>query len=313
MLSCHASLVPEIRPDSGCDYHRVTLPYRYLRAQPKVPVYWFNRVSGGGLAAVKRLKARGVRILMDIDDLWELPSDHYLSGIYAEKGISANILAHLQLADIVTVTNAELAAWVVPINRRVVIVPNALPFDEGQFTRSTDTRSGTRLVYVAGASHREDLRAAVDAFPAGALSVCGETERNPEWGKMRHIARKQVFVPALPIDQYMQLYDGHRAAIAPLANGGAFNQCKSNLKVLEAGAKSLPIIVSRYAPYLNDIDQRYVLYAGNQSQWRGHVQRVLRDRVFAEDAGAALAEHVRAHYQLSAANEIRRQIIESFA
>lgn len=306
-------LVPELRQGSGCDYHRVVLPHQYLQASAKVPIYWFNRISVGGPDAVRRLKACGIRIWMDLDDHWQLPADHYLASAWAKNGTGANILAHLQLADMVTVTNAELARHVAHVNPRVVIVPNALPFDEGQFTRSTDTRSGTRLVYVAGASHRADLRAVAGAMDAGVLTVCGENDRNPEWARMRNIARKQQFQPARPIDSYMTLYDGHRAAIAPLARDDAFNRCKSNLKVLEAGAKGLPIIASRYHPYLNDQDRRHVLYANSLSEWRTWARRLVRDRPFAEDAGASLAEHVRMHYQLSAANEIRRQIIESFA
>ncbi|MBP0943094.1 hypothetical protein V2K16_22720 [Pseudomonas alliivorans] len=299
----------DLRHGPSCDYHRVVLPFRYLKVTPRVPVFWFNRVASAGVARLKQLKASGVRIVMDIDDHFELPADHYLFRSFKRSGMTQNILSGLRLADVVVVTHPVLAAEVVPFNRNVVIIPNALPFDDGQFTLSADTQTGSPLVYAAGTSHQPDLRMVAPFLPSRSLTVAGDIEGHAEWAKMRLTTPDQLWRGSMPLDTYMSVYDGHRVAIAPLVNN-AFNRCKSNLKTLEAGAKGLPLIASDCHPYRNWLDQRHVIYCETGNAWSSEVRAMTAEK--AHDYGHALAEHVRTHYHLRDANELRRQIIESF-
>lgn len=108
----------------------------------------------------------------------------------------------------------------------------------------------------------------------------------------------------------MEAYDGHSLAVAPLIDS-PFNRCKSNLKILEAGAKGLPIICSKVLPYYNPIDESVVSYAETTQDWHTEVKRYLNNPSYREDRGAALAEHVRLHYRMEDANELRRQVYES--
>lgn len=299
----------DIRHGPSCDYHRVVLPFQHLKARPKVPVFWFNRIASGGLEKLRQLKARGVRIVMDLDDHFDLPTDHYLYQSFKRSGMSQHIVSGLLLADVVVVTTAVLAAAVAPFNNNVVIVPNALPFDTGQFTLSQDTSSSTPFVYAAGTSHYPDLQMISDYLPAHSLTIAGEVAGQAEWAKMRLCAPDQNWLPILPLSSYMTAYDGHWAAIAPLVDN-PFNRCKSNLKTLEAGAKGIPLIASDIHPYRNWQDQQHVVFCASPSDWHREIKAMTPAK--AEDCGQALSAHVREHYQLRDANELRRQIIESF-
>lgn len=292
---------------TSCGYHRLALPFAHLQLDLKVPTLVFNRHVRGGPAFLEQKRRAGFRIVADLDDLWDLPPEHYLARAWAISGTPARIRACLAAADVVMVTNDDLAAHVAAVNPNVVVVPNALPFDVGQFTRSRVP--GDTFVYAAGPSHVPDVAALRSVFDQETVTIAG-ADAHPEWKRMHALVPQAKQQASRPAADYMRLYDGHMAALAPLLDN-PFNRCKSNLKTLEAGAKGLPLIASDVRPYRNPADERHVLYASSAQDWHDHMRALAAYPRFAEDAGAALAEHVRKHYHLDQVNEIRRQVLES--
>lgn len=301
------NLQVQIRPGQSCDYHRLTIPYKYAKIRPKVPVFVFNRICNEGEEMLRALKARGTKIICDVDDYWFLDPDHYLSGVYKTSGMSNRIIASIEIADYVTVTTPLMASKVKPFNKNVVVIPNALPFDKDQFTKSEDKESGTFFVYVGGASHRHDIRL-LDGLYQNVTFAGADTGK--EWSRIKSMAPEASYKNELSTGDYMRAYDGHKAALAPLVDN-VFNACKSNLKMLEAGAKGLPLIASPHSPYWNHVDKDVVLWANGRFGFRDHMARLMRSPTYAEDVGSKLAEHVRLNYDLADANELRRQLIES--
>ncbi|WP_322092813.1 glycosyltransferase family protein [Paraburkholderia bannensis] len=309
------SLVIDGTNATSCAYHRLVLPFSMLDVTPRVPVFVFNRHPVCGVSGLIRLREQGVRIVADVDDLWMLERTHYLSGHYTRDGITRRTVASLALADVVMVTNEALADQVRMINREIVIVPNALPFDSGQFTRNAGASPGnarTPFVYAAGASHHDDIAVYRAVFEAGGVTLAGVNRVHPEWGRILKLMPRVPVTQERPVTEYMGVYDGHAVALAPLVDT-AFNRCKSNIKTLEAGCKAMPIITSRVHPYLNARDRDYVLYAESAAEMRAHMDRCARDRTFVKETGEALAAHVRRCYSLPAANEVRRQVLMAFA
>nr|DAY73610.1 MAG TPA: hypothetical protein [Caudoviricetes sp.] len=306
---------------SGCDYHRIVLPYANNKFAPKENVLIFNRVFSGGADEVRRAKAKGYKIVVDLDDYYELNRDHYLAKHFTEH--AKVIIEMVKLADIVTVTTEYLAYKLRHLNRNIVVIRNALPFDELQFTLSQDRTSSTPIVWAGGASHEKDLSLVANSFPGGLFTIAGyeiypaakfgsiECLVHSEWAKVMAKFPASNFIKGIrDLNSYMNVYNGHKLVIAPLV-GNEFNACKSNLKTLEAGAKGLPIICSKVLPYYNPIDAKVVVYAENHAEWKSEVDKFLKNPTYMEDKGEALAEHVRLHYNLKDANELRRQVVES--
>lgn len=306
---------------SGCDYHRVVMPFEGNTIQPTHDVLVFNRIFSRGADEVKRLKAQGVRIVVDLDDFYDLNPEHYLASVFVSH--SANIIEMLKLADVVTVTTELLASKIRHLNSNVVVIRNCLPFDTGQFTLSDDVTSSTPLVWAGGASHEPDLALVANSFEDNLLTIAGyETypQARPgshhyltsqEWAKVKRKMPRANYIPAVKcLGNYMDVYDGHKIAIAPLVDNG-FNACKSNLKILEAGAKGLPIVCSKVLPYFNPVDAQAVFYAESKAEWHYEIVKLLRNPNYTVDRGLMLAEHVRLHYNMDDANELRRQVIES--
>lgn len=309
-IARRGNLMLDIRPNTSCDFHRIIMPFGQLKAEPKAPVFVFNRQPSHGIHSLMTMKKAGIKIICDIDDHFDVGPNHVMHSLFKQHNVAETIKQALQLADMVTCTHEQLANAVRPYAKQIEILPNALPFDRGQFTLSQDTISERAMVYVAGTTHRHDMKLFAGCVDERALTIAGHNPKRAEWRKIEALFGPDIsFKPETSIDTYMSLYDGHALALAPLVNT-AFNRCKSNLKVLEAGAKGIPVVVSDVHPYLNATDYRAVDYASNSAEWTECTERLMHDEGYRSERGQQLAEHVREHYHLDNINELRRQIVE---
>lgn len=305
-------LTTECNAASSCGYHRIALPFAHIEVEPKVPVFVFNRTPACGVYGLGALRMRGIKIVLDLDDYWALPETHYMHARYAKAMTSVLIRECLGLADIITVTTAALASRVRTVTRvPVVIVPNALPFDQGQFKAGV-AEPQTRFIYAAGPSHYEDVKLVAKAFNTHDVTIAGVTSAQPEWHRICALVPQASLSAVRPIADYMRSYAGYSVALAPLVDSD-FNRCKSNLKMLEAGARNIPLLASGTSPYDTAFDRPYMLFAANLAEWKLTMQQCRDNPEWAVALGRELGAHVRKHYQLSDANNIRRQIIESFS
>lgn len=313
-LKQYGNLLVEHRPLSGCWYHRVGQALEAFGEElpdPKNTTIWFSRLSAIPYDKLREYKLAGVKIWIDQDDHFILSANHVLKETYRVNGMAERFKALLDLADVVTVTNDFLAKELSPYTKgEVVVVPNALTYDEGQFTKSTDVESATPLVYVGGNTHLHDLELVRKALPINELTIGGVSQGCAVWQEVTKRFKGVSTKPQQTLDTYMSLYDGHKIALAPLEKN-TFNMCKSNLKILEAAAKGLPIICSKTLPYYNDLDKDVVIFGNSENSWRSAVTKLLKDEVYRQEKAQQLAEHCRTHYQMKDANNIRRQIIES--
>jgi hypothetical protein len=105
----------------------------------------------------------------------------------------------------------------------------------------------------------------------------------------------------------MAFYTDADICIAPLV-ASKFNSMKSNLKVLEAAAKRLPIIVSDVHPYS---DCPYAIKVLSQRDWYKRIKDVVVDVVFRKEMGFANYEWCIEHHHLNKVNVKRKQIYEN--
>lgn len=306
------NLTLDVKVMASCDYHRLVLPYSFLEdADCSTPTFVFNRVPTAGIGVLLQMRKAGVRVIADIDDLPELDHRHYLYNAFQHNGTSRDIVESLRLAHVVTCTTQYLAdqlsvRYEIPMER-IVVIPNALPFDRSQFRR-VDRNSDTTFVYAAGASHYRDATMLPPGRPD--VTFAGYEPSHPEWIKIKQVHEGSKFVAQRALHDYMQVYQGHSVALAPL-RPGVFNQCKSNLKMLEAGAAGLAFMASEVLPYFNFTDQRVVTFARSDNMWRDEMWRFSMSEAMREDAGDALAAHVREHYDLFRVNQLRKHILQA--
>lgn len=301
------------RQYSVCDFHRIILPYkRNLDINPNHDIFIFNGVPTKGKPGFLSLKNLGFKIVMDVDDSLQMPEGHMLKALF-DKGIRNDMKWFMERSDLITTTTKELQKEFSQYNDNVHVVPNGLPFDEDQFTATRDRYSKSPLVWAGSETHRDDLGILPEFGKS--LTLCGfrkdsEKVSSDEWTQIKNIIQPSVVYENIrPYDKYMESYDGHQIALAPLVLN-KFNNSKSNLKVLEAGAKQIPIICSRTNNYYNDGLRDYVFYADSKREWKDLSEYLIENPDLCAEKGIALGEYVRENYHIDKINDIRRTLIE---
>lgn len=318
---------------SGCGYHRVLLPLGFMNDIKGYVTNWitedkkdgwdlllYNRLSSFDTAWQQTRDTFGFKVIMDIDDYWHLPPNHLNHDYYQQFG--KRIENNLKEADLVTVTNEALYKKVIEFTDNVCILPNALPFGRNQFIEDKRQSDRVRIFWCGGVTHEEDLK--ILRNPISRLSVhrnkiqmviggFTDTDENSKavWNRMFSSFTAGGTLPYMKIHgttptQYMQMYENADIMVIPLEDS-TWHACKSNLKILEAASKRIPVIVSNVAPYNNDADAP-VLWVNSQKDWFTHMNYLINNPDARADLGNKLYEWAKEKYNLEKINERRREV-----
>ena len=111
-----------------------------------------------------------------------------------------------------------------------------------------------------------------------------------------------------PIGLYGTMYNEADVALAPLKDKHSFNKMKSQLKLIEAGAHKLPIIMSKTGPYLiDDIEKNGLgLYVEEGvDHWNDKMQWFLDNPNAVKEMGEANYEYFMKHFEMEIVNQKR--------
>ena len=258
-------------------------------------------------------KKHNFKIIVDTDDWWEVPKDHPKYDFWSKSNISLKIREHMANADAVTCTHDRLADKVRSINSSVFVIPNALDYGNGQFKyRKQKNSDRVRLLYASSLMNYSNT-----AIISGSMKkikhlpveivIAGYHEspffeilvRNLTGGVIPH-----RFSNWLPSDEYMYGYEGDIMLLPSKTT--EFNGYKSNLKVLEAAALKMPIIVSEAEPYLG----MPVNYFSGEKQFIEQVEFLVNSKKERKIAGDLLHDVVVKQYSLSNFKQLRTSIYE---
>jgi glycosyltransferase involved in cell wall biosynthesis len=326
--------------NSGVSYHRQFLPLSFMKKdhafftdvlndetlKDGYDILLINRyIQGMALEEVLAYKRKyGFKLVVDIDDFWHLDPWHILYSNYPYK----QIMDHIRAADLVTCTNDDLQIQIKELNKNVHVLPNALPFGQDQFTDlyipSEDGR--VRFVYTGSVTHERDVaqlknpmkRVASDQYVSERIhfAICGYEPENryvhPIWHRMINDFLCGFKVPgyvkeSLSVEHYMNFYNEADVSIVPLVYS-KFNSMKSNLKVLEAAAKKIPVIASCVKPYS---DCLYIHPISSQSDWYTAIKKMATDPIYRQELGQANHQWCVDNFSLDKINESRHQLFKS--
>ena len=269
---------------------------------------------------VDKLKELGIITICDIDDYWILDRSHILESVYPTQ----EIINHIREADLVTCTNEKLWNEIRPINSNVAILPNALPYGNDQFTDVREYSDKVKFVYTGSITHEEDIKLVQFPFKKVAsdsvlrskihFQLCGFDDSGEGSAAIWHrmisnftcglkLGDTRRF---LPVTEYMNFYNDADCSIVPL-RATKFNAMKSNLKLLEAASKKIPVIGSHVEPYLNSP----MIQVNQQGDWYREIKKVTEDAIYRQEKGLELFEWAVANFSLFKVNEKRKQLYQS--
>lgn len=322
--------------NSGCGFHRVSLPLGFMEnvqahvtnliTEDKVAgwdLLLYNRVSlyDSDWQEAKRLL--DVKVILDLDDYWKLPPSHINYHDY--ERMAARIENNIRNADLVTVTNETLASKVRPINDNVLICPNAIPFGRMQYYEDRRSSDLIRVFWCGGVTHERDLAmlrgpiSRLQAYRDKIQMVLGgytDTDGHSAeiWRRMFSSFTDGGRLPYMKIHgtdpyRYMQMYENADICVIPL-EASEWHSCKSNLKILEAASKRVPVIVSNVEPYNQD-PEAPVLWVNKQSDWFKHLSYLINNPSAREQMGNQLYEWAKEKYSIESVNRTRRAAFAS--
>jgi len=121
-----------------------------------------------------------------------------------------------------------------------------------------------------------------------------------------------------PILLYGTMYNEADVVLTPLKNNNIFNQVKSQLKVVEAGAHHCPIICSNYGPYtIDDIEGKidgkqkgFLIDEDKPLDWYEKMKFYVENPDKIKEHGENLFEYVRDNYEVNVVNTVRAELFK---
>ncbi len=328
-----------INKDSAVAYHRISLPLVIMsHMDENITTYITNNVNDqlfedhdfdlvfysrllNDVAFEKLNKLRekyGFRIVVDVDDYWYLDHWHIMYDEYKEKNTYADQVKNIANADAVFVTHERLYKEASKHNANTFIIPNSVPRVEQFATTQTEPCDKVRLFWQGSITHEADInliRYAIENIGNTRkdkieMVMAGYHPEEPIWRRMAKMytvnkkLQSRVF-RGMTYESYYQSYAHADICLVPLVNS-RFNSMKSNLKVLEAGNLSLPVIAHNVHPY----KELPVMYANGTDQWVKAMKYYIDNPLARYDDGKVLNEYCDKYFNYLAINQIRKEIFE---
>lgn len=251
------------------------------------------------LAAMQRIQrfSRAFKVY-ELDDFLPAIPLHSAYRGHMPRDVRKSMRLALRMVDRFVVSTPTLADACSGWHQRIHVVENRLPVSwwkslQGQRRQSTRPRVG----WAGGVGHGGDLQLIAD--------VVKELANEVEWvffGMCPEKLRPYIseFHPGVEIEAYPATLAALNLdlALAPLEQN-LFNECKSNLRLLEYGACGFPVICSDVGSYRGELPVTRV--RNRTRDWLAAIREHLHDRDASEAMGDALQAQVRAHWMLEGA------------
>jgi glycosyltransferase involved in cell wall biosynthesis len=108
---------------------------------------------------IKWLKSKGIKTVVDIDDLWNVDPKHPMYHQIKENKIPQKKVEFLKLSDYISTTTPIFADTIKQRLglKNVVVFPNAVDENEPQFQSNIEKSDKTRFGWLGGSSHLPDI------------------------------------------------------------------------------------------------------------------------------------------------------------
>lgn len=291
---------------------------------------WVNKFKGGG-----------AKIVIDIDDYWTPFHGHPSRNMAIENGFPKMTLDGLKLADVITTTTKLFKSIIEEaVTPPVHVIPNAIDPSMNMWADRSTNSDRVRIGWIGGSSHAMDLDKLKGTFNRLTsdrdikdkiqIVMCGYDIRGtitevhpitleehtrklkPEeslWNKFEHIfddygrsgGDEYVRRNTLPITQYGKHYNSCDIILAPLVEH-TFNECKSELKIIEAGMMGKALIASDVYMYkeilTHGVDAMLVNPKKDHKLWYKYIKQLVLDKEMRDSMSNNLYNKVYPWYTL---------------
>ena len=290
---------------SAASYWRIRDPFRYLEKlghtvgvsevgitqdiADEADIYVLQGiVDMDGIAMLyEQQQERGKKIIVDCDDWLEVPEDNPHKKEHEISKAVEIIKKTMEIADLVTTTNENLAEKLKEINPNVRIISNFIDLDRFSGERFEEN-SRLKIGWMGSMTHYKDLelvapaiKQIMDKYPVDFVMMGDPRLKNlfPD-----HSVECQLGVP---FEYYPQKLRSLRIdiGICPLVDS-IFNRAKSNIKAMEFGSLKIPVVASKVSPYL---DLEGVIPLVTEGEWFKALELLILSREYRKDISRSLS------------------------
>lgn len=359
---------------TGLTYHRQLVPHtnlerNYFGQYEVIPTHDFNIITDEELKEfqvvsflrlvdwqfrtqdfIYRCKKAGCKVVVDIDDYWNLHPTHELFKKYEENKIPEQTIAGLEGADYVTTTTEHFADKIRQYNKNVIVLPNSVDTTEKQFENKKRDSDRLRFGWIGGIFHIPDVRLMYEGFKEvfksmshDKFQMClGGFGNNDQYKFIEQIytnefksLKSDIYKAYLKqysegnnqvadsqpykrlwgksVFKYAELYNEIDVALVPLRESN-FNSFKSQIKIIEAGFFKKAVIVSNVMPYTIDCNRsNSILISPNKRNdgWGVAMKSMILNPNKVEDLAEKMHETVKDKYNMDNVNVSRHQLYQS--
>jgi GT2 family glycosyltransferase len=275
---------------------RVLQPLELIRAQPDTLILQHS-VDDAQLSLIDQYKQSlpGLHIVQMVDDLLGfVPKKHPGQRFQSREG-HQRMSEALKKSDAMVVTTLPLLEHYQKYVPNVSIIPNCLSSKWFALQPVKTKNKRLRVGWIGAGQHQGDLEIINDVVAALSDRV--------DWvfmGMHTEQAKTHIkeFHPFVSIKDYAEKMASLNldVAVAPLEDH-VFNQCKSNLRLLEYGAMSWPVVCSDVYPYQTN-NPPVLRCKPDFHLWMAALERLIDDQDLRLEMGRKLHAWVRQHHSL---------------
>lgn len=341
-------------PVGGCEYHRQLAPNQFMGMKFDIEVKhadslqivkdWndveavqVNNSDYHNHSHIINYMRKG--LWSDFDDYWEVETRHPLFHYYKHINYKEHSIDLIERSDVVTTTNERLAEIISKFNKNVHILPNFISPVDPQFQGTKQGASPfIRFGWVGAKYHINDVKLLRDSLDKlysdqhlfdkyrviyGGYITDGEGRPEPNSEAIRGLLlgnnnAKGVhhfgLLKAQEVNQYATMYHSIDVALAPL-EATRYNECKSELKIVEAGHFGIPVIASDVYPYNrvieHGVDGFLVKNERAHKDWKKYMETFIHEPELVTKMGAALNQKVNRMFNADEIVVKRKKILES--
>ena len=214
------------------------------------------------LKLLHEAKARGVSIVYEIDDnLHRIHPSSKAYPIFKPGSDALKVVDEIiTISDAMIVSTPDLASQYAYKHPKIFVLPNYLSFQHQNWNcvrpKPDVMRDKVVIGWAGSHTHQEDylplkgvLSDVLKTYDNTVFACCSSYSMMEEFVKVLELPKdKVVLIEPMPFNQFPIVLTPFDIGLAPLKDT-SFNRAKSDLKLKEYGAKSIPYIATDCAPY----------------------------------------------------------------
>jgi glycosyltransferase involved in cell wall biosynthesis len=300
----------------GINYHRLITPLR--RLEDDIQMFWIdslNKLSELDLNKVdylivsrkisvadygifrKILDKYNIKLVLDNDDYWELEKHNQANELYF-RYLAHDIKNTIKIADIIWSPSHVLIKEMKRINPRAEYhyIPNSINPDDPQWQVGKLHTDKVRFGYLGAMGHSKDIDLIGYDFSDKEMYSVTVEDYPDRFGANYVISPEDSF-------SYGKLYKYFDVSLVPLGTS-KFNQCKSDLKISEAGFTRTAVIASKVTPYKQVVEDGVTgILVSDKLEWKEAIEGMTLEK--ATRLANNLYDFCVEEYHVDKVNEIR--------